>query len=1218
MSGRALYGAVLLLCLAPGAIAQSAKSIGSFAAPPPAPREMSIPWAKPLEGGRPRLLLVAPAGAMRDADELEARLDCELERVALPTRHATAAGAAPEVVDAAPLGDSSVPVASAPAVDESADAWVDAWRAALGRKPAAILLGNIALKGIPTDLQENIVALAQSGSSLLLANIELDGGPLDTFLGQLNPAEDANKSIIAGAAPAPIQSEKPLGAFLHAIEGETTRAVVVDGPGDPPLTHALLPPPPDGVYLQTAWRENAWSLLLRGLRWALRRDAEVAIASMADTSPQGPSEDEIPPDLPQEFVQSMRDAAFNLPLHPISAQLAAPAPRALEAGFQLRRRGESRVAYSTTVNIAKGAQLFGTQLMMNPGAYEVDCILRGRKGVLDWWTLPVTVGGWPEAENLKADKVFLLPNDTLSLSATVRPIFGTSRAGSIYARALDPAGDLLGEAEVPVDTNGGNVTLRLAFADLLTSMVEVEVYAFEGEPRRRGKVELASSGAQLLRFPVRHYRRAPQFELVVQAPARDEFNARWYLHKWAEHGARTLSTGGGSAAVVRAAELGLALLPVIAEHAPETRDNETRPCLGDPARLAREHTRIADDLAQYWAGTGGAYSLGWPAWHSHAADDANPCQSDACIDAFHRWLAAHYVDVNALNETWRAQFASMEDAPPPSLADAQAAKNPAPWMNWRAAMDEVFAASLASARGAMRGVDQQGAAGVVLLPDSDTRLGYDISRLTGGLDFLAVPPGQDALEKLRAFRGVATWGGLAAPPLPQAAQARALAWHALLEQMPGVWLGDAVPSAGQPSGEGLLRSSGEFSEAGAALSETVERIQQGAGPVILAAARARSGIAILDSRPSRLAAEVDSAFGSTADAQEAWTRALRRAGFDFTYVSPAQVREGALTPYRALILPRAIALDVDEAAAIARFAQQGGALLADTAPGVYTALGARPESPMLDEWFGIRHAAPPEAKEIALEGHTLRADTAASTAEATAKLTGEVPLHCVVEQEKHHALLLNYVPAREAGPWDAAIAEFLLANGCARAFELADAADRAAPHLRRARFRYGQAEILALYADPAIEKPLEVRVSLSEAQHAYDLIAHAPVDRPKKAHVELRPGEGTALALLPYEVAELRVDAPAIVQQGKRFNFTCAVRARKAEPGTHLVRVTLSLGDTPLPEYTQFVECDAGRGAGYLPIRLGQLPGVYTFRAEDLLSGASFTHDLKVVGLAIE
>ena len=42
--------------------------------------------------------------------------------------------------------------------------------------------------------------------------------------------------------------------------------------------------------------------------------------------------------------------------------------------------------------------------------------------------------------------------------------------------------------------------------------------------------------------------------------------------------------------------------------------------------------------------------------------------------------------------------------------------------------------------------------------------------------------------------------------------------------------------------------------------------------------------------------------------------------------------------------------------AIARFAQEGGALLADTAPGVYTALGARPEAPMLDEWFGISFA----------------------------------------------------------------------------------------------------------------------------------------------------------------------------------------------------------------------------------------------------------------------
>jgi len=120
----------------------------------------------------------------------------------------------------------------------------------------------------------------------------LRGGPIDALLTELG-ASDAAKDIAAGAAPVPLQGDKPIANYLHALETDKARALVVDGPGDPPLTHALLPPPPDGAYLEDAWREDAWSLLLRGLRWAAHRDPEVAITGMSDTSPKGPNEEEI-------------------------------------------------------------------------------------------------------------------------------------------------------------------------------------------------------------------------------------------------------------------------------------------------------------------------------------------------------------------------------------------------------------------------------------------------------------------------------------------------------------------------------------------------------------------------------------------------------------------------------------------------------------------------------------------------------------------------------------------------------------------------------------------------------------------------------------------------------------------------------------------------------------------------------------------------------------
>lgn len=1179
----------VLLCVLAGApIHQGPKGSVQHVPVVSAPRDTTIAWAKPIDGKELRVLFLAPSAAMRDATAMEARFGCDVTRVVLPAR------------------------------DGGEDAgWVETLRKALGEGPEAIVLGNLDTKAIPEDVQGAMAAAVKGGTGLLLSNVLLSKGAIDALLTDLTPAE-AGKSITAGAAPTPLQGNKPIDGYLHALETEKARAVVIDGPGDPPLTHALLPPPPDGVYLEEAWREDAWSLLLRALRWVGRREPEVAITGMSDTSPKGPSEDEIPPDLPREFVQSMKDTATNLPLHPVSVLLAGPAPRPMEATFQLRRRGESAVAYATTAAVAKGAQTFGTQLLMNPGEFEVDCLLRGKKGVCDWWTLPMSVPGWPEAEELKADKAFLLPNDALTLSARVRPIFGTQRAGTLYARALDPEGTLIADTAVSVDTNGGTVALTLAFADLLAPMVVVEVYGFEGPARRYAHVELASSGAQVLRFAVRQLRRAPRFELVVDAPPRDEFNARECLAQWRAHGAGTLYTGGGSTAVVRAAELDLALLPGIAECAPETRDDVTKPCLSDASHLAKEKARIAEDLPLYWAGGGGAYGLGWPAFAANVTGEENPCQSDTCIAAFHTWLQRHYVDAGQLNAAWGSSYGALEDAAVLDLAACRQSARPAPWMNWRMSQDEVLAAALSGAREAVRGIDRAGAAGIVALDDTDTRLGYDFARLGKTVDFVVAPPGLAGAEKSRSYRTQAVWGGVAAPALKNEAHGRWLAWHALFAQMPGVWVQGAVPSAEHRAGAGaIFTAKNDFSAPYAALLEAVETIAEDAGPLILASARARSGVAVIDSRASRLACEVDAQFGAYLDAEEAWVALLRRAGLDFTFVTPEQAAAGALETYRAAILPLCIALGVEEAAGIARFAQRGGALVADIAPGHYTALGERNEAPLLDEWFGVKHEGKPAAQPLDFGGQTCLADAAARAESAEVKRAGDPAAEMVVSREKHHALLLNYVPTRAAGPWDAVVGDFLVANGCARAVELGEGAKDAA-QVTRAHFRYGQAEILGLLAAADAPGKVEVKVSANEAQHVYDLSADEP-GHPRKMVAKLQPGEAKIYALLPYEVSEVQLNAPGIVQQGKRLNFTAGIRAKKGTPGDHLLRVQFGpAGGEAIARYTQFLPAAGGNAGGYVPIVLGQVPGNYELTVDDLLSGVGSVQPVKVVGLSVQ
>jgi len=1209
LSGLLLLGLMLLGSI--DAHAQFARrSDGSDSVAPTQTQAPPIAWATPLDGDRLRVILIAPAGAMRDAEELLRRMECEVQRVALPARRMEDNVA---ITEAAPLDAPDAPPTT-PESETKPPTWPADLREALGKQANVIAIGNLEVEGLPEDLQQLIVERVRAGTGLLLANTLLDSGPIDTFLAELQSSDD-HTVIAAGAMASPVQGGKPAGDYLRTLTSETARVALLDYPGDPPQSHALLPVPPDETFLASGWREDAWSLVLRALRWAANHPAGASIAAMSDSSPQGPEEEEIPPDLPQAFVQSMRDSVLNLPLHNVRVDLAAPSKRAMEAVFQLRRAGESHVAYTTTTRIAKDSSTFGTQLLVNPGAFIVDCILRSGKGTVDWWSMPLLVSGWPEAENVQAEKTFLLPNDSLTISARVRPVFGATRDGTIYARALDPAGTLLSEASAEVGSNGGTVALNLAFADLLAPMVQVEVYGFEGVPRRHATIELSSSGTQILRFPVRQLRREPRFELVLDVPARDEFNARWFLGEWHRQGVGALHGGGGQTAVVRAAELGLALVPPLTTIAPETHGQETRPSLSDPEHLAKAATRIKDEVARYWAGGGGAYSLGWPAYLSNPAGDANPDQSDASLEGFRAWLQGQYGDIATLNAAWKSRWTGFDEVHPPSLAECREAHAPAAWMNWRTYMDATFAATLADARTAVRTLDASAATGIVALDDTDARRGYDWARLSTALDFVVAPSDYAAPERLRSLHSQGVWGGVAAPDAPADEGAgRWLAWKALLEQQPGVWLHNALPNALVAQTNTPIAADGTLSPAFAALATETLRIQQACGPLVLASARARSGVAVLDSRASRLALDVEPGMGGYLEAQEAWIALLRREGFDFTFVSPAQIAAGALAPYGALILPCAVALDSAEAAAIANFAQQGGALLADLAPGWISALGAQHETPLLDDWFGIRHEGPPSLAEVSADGRVLHTDTAVRADKAQPLLPADQALHLKIDEPTQRALLLNHRLPREAGPWSGTVRDFLLAHGCVRAVELAN--DARGEFIARARFRYGQAEIFTLLAAPDAPQKLEATVLFSEAEHVYDVGAGLPVERPKKTTLRLQPGEGKVLALLPYEVTGLSADGPSIVQQGKRLIFAAQVQVRKGEPGKHLLRVTLSApGGGPISAYTHWLAAEGGKVGGFIPILAGQAPGFYALEVLDVLSGAKFQSDIKIVGV---
>ena len=126
---------------------------------------------------------------------------------------------------------------------------------------------------------------------------------------------------------------------------------------------------------------------------------------------------------------------------------------------------------------------------------------------------------------------------------------------------------------------------------------------------------------------------------------------------------------------------------------------------------------------------------------------------------------------------------------------------------------------------------------------------------------------------------------------------------------------------------------------------------RGIGRALLTAKRDPSPIAVLYSQRSLHAA-------GTRRWQENVTglcETIKDLGLQFDFVADEQVADGVLAerPYKVLFLPLALALADEEVAAIKRFAQRGGRVIAVGEAGVFNRFGRTREKGALDDLFGV-------------------------------------------------------------------------------------------------------------------------------------------------------------------------------------------------------------------------------------------------------------------------
>jgi Beta-galactosidase len=332
--------------------------------------------------------------------------------------------------------------------------------------------------------------------------------------------------------------------------------------------------------------------------------------------------------------------------------------------------------------------------------------------------------------------------------------------------------------------------------------------------------------------------------------------------------------------------------------------------------------------------------------------------SPGSLDEMRVWLRERYGSLDALNAEWGTHFLRWEDVRPETTRQAmrRTDENFAAWADFKAWMDVAFARALRMGTDAVHEADPSALAAIegVQIPGWG---GYDYSLLVHAVDLMEVDdlPLAHSLNPHLITVSTLFHGG------PQDIHE---VWRALLEGSHGLVLWDPRKD--------IVRDDGSIGDRGQACAATFAELRGGIGALLIASEAQFDPVAIfyspasfrtqwmLEQRPRGDAwmtrqSETELESNAARDAMWAYDHAVTHLGLQPTYVSSlSDLRQRGI---KSLILPHAIALSADDARAVRDFAEAGGIVIADVAPGVFDEHSRRLSQPMLDT--GMLHMIPP-------------------------------------------------------------------------------------------------------------------------------------------------------------------------------------------------------------------------------------------------------------------
>ena len=1196
-----LFLRTLLVSGATSALLASAASsqINNFVSSPDTVRG-GIPWANPVSTGPIEVLVIAPRFTLPDAVEFAHHLECELTLAPLWSR--TEIGG--------PIHHGSdIP-------DSSERDTLNILRDRLDKKHDLIIAANFDFRILPDDIVGALADNVGDGTGLLFANI--DPTVDERWADGMTPYDDAD--VFAMLTRGIGERQTPAWAdgldFVNLATLGQGHIAWLNYPGATPATHCLQPLSAD-LGLDSDFSANYFSLILRCARWAAGVESKLLIRDIEEIKVATANEEEVPTGLVFEELEALQASLQSNRVKRFDVKLSAPADRNYTVRTRTRRpggHGNALIIWTGENNVKRGDERFPVYVTAGTGTYFLDVWLLDGTDVVDWYTQPVDIEQWPRIEQIQFDRPWLSRNGTLAINGIVELNPYQPIPCVVRARAIDTVGRRIAESTNEMVPGTSRVRMALEFEDVEGPIVRVEVAALDqaATPRAQWEFNIAATYRATLPVlddnPMKSYRLLADWSVADQSVSRSAFEA---LRDLGLDG--VYLPAGGSAAFDSAAS---GLRPVIG--ARMVRDVDQSGAEQEPLFFNPRIEPLLDVVRDAAPMGAGPFLL-----QRSIAPSADESANPNFVRAYQSAVQRDYHKIETLNAVWRTDYLDWSDLEQPTRREANRSHNLEPWMRYQAAIDETRSANWDIMASLMR----QAFDGV--------RVGFDFTdpfphesidwRTTSAI---LSAPDPLTIERVRSYLAPGAEGILSYPELlleDGSAFGAWLPWYGLLHRFgQGVWP-DAIGLADRVPPTLLLDAQGEpLAEPSPALREAL-RIKAGLGVLLMQAERTACGIAIYDSRSSDHLNQIEASFATSTDtAMRALIALLEGIGYQYDLVSPSDALNGMLSDYQLLLLPMVRALSDGEISAISAFHRDGGAIVADVAPGQFDENGIARDLLPFDDLFGIDHprtvqaAGPSETTvELRLNGERVTAllpaiytDSSVETIEAdVGGMAEHVPVWIVREESEGRAALLNHAFPAFNDPDGASergmsvLMQTLLAQWVAPL--PADVETRSGFFGETVHWHYGDARIVTLLAHPLQDSTsAKVRIGFDKKTRGFNRLQEVARSKKGATTVELAPGEPAVIVGLPYDVRGIEIETAKSVVPGERVPFQMALNTGKVTPGAHLIRVELVPPlSSPYPKQVKYIEMSDGAAAGRIRLALNATTGIYTIRAEDLLTG---------------